>query len=460
MQIKNLIKEKNTIILLFLVIILLAIPSFGRASYFNDLAFESLKVQNSQSYNLFYKDNLVLGGRYLVQNPYDFVIITSSKFLNLDLDIALPFILGIISLFLLKKVLENKGFSDLKKTLVLYVFVFSPIFIFTFTLNNYYSFVIFLNLLGIYLFSKNKTRYSSICYFLLVFFGVFDFIISLLILYLFSTKTKDKIKNVILVPVIAFFVYLYFLITVKGFFIPATSFTLKGVITELGSLNGIGMFTLILAISGWLFYWRKNKKVLFFIFLMFIVSLSFPKINYFIYPLIALLGGLGINVLFNQKWKLESLKNLTLFIFFLGMLFSVIAYETRILEEQPSDKILEGLNYLAEEEDGVVFSHHSRGLWIEIYSNKTVLLDSNFDGVKNLEEKQSDTQQLFHTYDLSNVKELFKKYNIKYVVVDIGLKNGLVWEKENQELLYLLTDKNSFRKIYSNSEIDIWEIIA
>ena len=39
------------------------------------------------------------------------------------------------------------------------------------------------------------------------------------------------------------------------------------------------------------------------------------------------------------------------------------------------------------------------------------------------------------------------------------MKNGLVWEENNQELLFLLTNQETFKKLYDKEGIEIYEFI-
>ena len=450
-------KQYRWAILLVIATLLLITPLFLREMPFNDLTYERIKVQDQGKLNFYTEDTLVKGGRVLVITPYDLLVMLLKDIPKITL--ILPLIFGLLSVILFKFFLKEFNVSENRRFFIVLLFILAPAFIFTFSLNNYYSLVLLLNFLGLFLFIKGKTRLSLTVYTILVFFGVFDFLMSLLILFLLDQKLKKGIIKKALIPILVFAGYLVFIIFKGGIFIPKLTATLNGVLADIGPLGGISIFALILAVMGWGHNWRKNKKALAVLFLVLIITIFYARASFFLFPLIAILSASGLTILLSKQWSINSLKTFTVLIFLLGILFSVISYETSALTENPTAKIVQGLEFLKESssETDLVLTHYSRGLWVEVFANRSVLLDSNFGGITDYEERLKDMESVFHTYDMRIVREILNKHNIKYVVVDSELYEGLVWEKSDQELLHLMTDKDTFNKIYSNSEITIWE---
>ena len=75
------------------------------------------------------------------------------------------------------------------------------------------------------------------------------------------------------------------------------------------------------------------------------------------------------------------------------------------------------------------------------------------------EERFNDSLEIFYSRNLKDTKILLEKYNINYIWIDNKMKNGLVWEKEQQGLLFLFRNNETFNNIYNNQGIEIWEII-
>ena len=74
----------------------------------------------------------------------------------------------------------------------------------------------------------------------------------------------------------------------------------------------------------------------------------------------------------------------------------------------------------------------------------------------NLYERYEDSNNLFYNRSLKETKKLLNKYNISYIWIDNEMKEGLVWTKEKQGLLFSLRNKEIFKNIYSKEGVEIW----
>jgi hypothetical protein len=64
---------------------------------------------------------------------------------------------------------------------------------------------------------------------------------------------------------------------------------------------------------------------------------------------------------------------------------------------------------------------------------------------------------LFYSRILVDTQKIFKKYDIKYIYIDDSMKNGKVWSREDQGLLFLLKNSEIFKNIYNSQNIEVWE---
>jgi hypothetical protein len=118
----------------------------------------------------------------------------------------------------------------------------------------------------------------------------------------------------------------------------------------------------------------------------------------------------------------------------------------------PSEEFAEGMVFLQEQDRGVVLSHPSRGAAVASLAEQPVMLTTDrFDDARS-----ADAATLFHSYDVEVVRSLLRTYNISYIVIDIQMVHGLEWEKDNQELVFLLRNDDSFKEIYANDDVTIW----
>ena len=129
---------------------------------------------------------------------------------------------------------------------------------------------------------------------------------------------------------------------------------------------------------------------------------------------------------------------------------------------QPDNEIIKSLDWLRHysEPDEIVFSHYSKGFWINSVAERPVVTDSMLEYFPNAEEKFNDSLEIFYSRNLKNTKSLLEKYDINYVWIDNEMKHGLVWEKEQQGLLFLFRNNETFNNIYNNQGIEIWEVYS
>jgi hypothetical protein len=447
MHIEGMNKTMKSGILVFFALIVCA-TTLIRVEPFDGTAFEHEKIQSYGKIWLYAEDSLVKDGRKLIETPYDWlVIITGMK--NI-----LPIIFGALSAVMLYFLLLKLGIKERTSFFSSLLMILSPLFIFIFSLNNYYSMIIFLNIAG--LLCRNKKYLSAFCYCLLAFFGAANFMLSIAALLIVNRYNKTIGLKKIIPALLVFTAHTIWMYLQNAVFYPEIAYNEPGIISGIGALNGVSAFFAILVVTGIIQHWKENKQTIFMSLVLAACAVFYSSALNFALPVLSVLAGTGFSALLDQKWSAPYLKKMTLFIFILGILFSLISYNTAILKEQPTEEMIKGYEFMNGLPKGVILTHASRGALAGTLSRMPSLLDENPYGIKNYEEKKSDSEKIFHTYELKNAAALLRKNEVKYIAIDSEMKTGLVWEKENQELLYLLGAKEYFKKIYSNSQIEIW----
>ena len=226
---------------------------------------------------------------------------------------------------------------------------------------------------------------------------------------------------------------------------------------------GFGIFNVLLALVGLYVVWNTKKQITGYIMLSFLVLLSFytPQINIYLGFIVAIFAGYGFISIIKMKWKIDLIKKLTIILIICGLLFSTLSYINRTANELPNNEIIQSLKWLKENsaKEDIVLSHYSKGLWIEAISQRPVVLDSQTNYIEDLDIRFNDSNTVFYSRNLKNTKTLLDKYNVKYIWIDQLMKQGQVWVKEKQGLLFLFENKETFKKVYSNNNTEIWEIL-
>jgi hypothetical protein len=472
---ENKIQKQNELqkyylgIVLIVAFIFLSVPLFrffsgtyapGSEPYYH------LRISNMLHSKITDYDNLSFSGRTYYLNLNHLII---SRFNNILFFILfLPMIFGILSVFLFYKILERFNISKDRVFIISLVLVSSPIFMYTFTVFNLYFLSIFLILLSLYFLIKENILIPLICVVLLPFFNLalFPFALFLLFMYYWKHEKKGFIILAITLPIVSL---IYYAVVFYPLFLPQVlslekqSF-LTFLISDFGSEFGFSAFLLVLALIGFYFTWKDKKEYLqFYILLLVLLTVSyfFPKTNLFLNFFVVYLAGSGIYLLLTMKWKLEVIKTGTILLVICGLLFSGLSYFSRLKNMEPTKEQIKSLNFIKSYsgENELVLSHYKNGFWIEFFSERPTVLDEYIYYAPNLLNRYNDSNSIFYSRKLNFTETLLDKYNIKYIWIDSKMKSGLIWEKEEQGLLFLLQNKETFKNIYNSSEVEVWEYI-
>ncbi len=474
-MIKKIIKNEKSafVILLLLAIIVLTITPFIR--YTNK---DPLIIGEQPYYYLriakdieIKTDALSYSGREYIFDPYDYFLAFIYKLIGTVF--FLPFILGISSTIIFYYLIKKLKLNSITNFLIMLTLILSPIFIHTFTSLNKPSLVIFLMLLGFLLFTekkKNPIILSVIIFSIIPVFNILAAIISILILLSYSLYKKEKIKTFYttialtsLVSVIYYLkIYLKYGFPQKIAFI-STNY-LQTLISDLGSFAGLSFFNIILIVIG-IISTRRYKKNLWPIYIAIFITLIsipyYPLSTIYLKIIVTAFTGIGFYKIVSMRWKLRFIRDLSIFVIILGLLFSVTSYTNRQVNSLPDKNIKESLEYIDvySDTEEVVLSHYSRGFWIEHFANRATVMDSLFRYAPDPNQRYNDLNKIFYAKNLNDAKELLDKYNIDYIYIDNEMKQGLVWKKEKQGLLFLFRNNETFKSIYSKNGIEIWQYL-
>jgi hypothetical protein len=235
-------------------------------------------------------------------------------------------------------------------------------------------------------------------------------------------------------------------------------------VTDLGGVFGFSIFALLLSILGLVIAWGKKRKFYpIYLIMLAVILYSFFYNHAVVYSnfIIAILAGIALGALIRMKWKLNLIRNLSLLLLFCGLLFSAVSYTVRISNQQPTPELIEALDWIKDNSNkaDVVFSHHTKGFWIEFQAQRPVVIDSLADYSLDFKSKLDDSSQIFNSWDIEGTRELLTKYNVSFVLLTSDMSDGLVWNKPEQGLAYLVRNSETFKKEYSTSYAGVWRYI-
>ena len=421
MEIQNYTKlfanGKGLWIVIVLGIVLLLLPNLLRDSsyaignegyYHLDIAKD---VVEGKSYEL-------LGWSYLIAKVSDFGLTLEASANVLLLLLGVLFIL--LFYLILKDIIKER-------VLALLVLIFSPAFIYLFSVSNRFAVPMVLGLLCCYLLLKKKFVLSVLSFLLVLCFDVgVGLLLLLLVLFYYLHLHKKRLIMIVLTLLLFLGLLIYGGLDLN-------------ILSDLGVLNGVGVFALLIALLGVIQIKNRERFVFGYLMGIILILLSF-KFNWIIFSfniVLSLLVVFGLVEIFNMRWESKLVKNLTFLILVVGVVFSGVSHVNTLSNSEPYDSLFEALDKIPE--GSKILSVERNKNWID-YSGK--------EGVIG--------EDIFFFRDRSEVVGLLNEYDIKYILIDEKMRDEL-WEGKEEGLLWLLKYNEGFEEQYSTEELVIWE---
>jgi len=498
---KKIVKWEKLILVLLMIIVL------GSVFLIRYTSNQPLLYEQESFYHLNQVKDYVGGEiKFIDLNPLEWLVLGISKIISLSrldnfLFILSP-VLGLLSILFYTSTRKRLNLNQNKNFIFLLILILSPAFIFTFTTLSNYAMISFLALLGFFLLSLKKKwkNYLALPVFLLIpFFETLSSVIILTVLislYIFSSRSeKDSEKkgkkpdpenslweelkgksNILRINVVAILIATILSnVLLEKLWVSVSEISFannfwQNLVADFGGLAGISIFVIVLAIIG--LYSILKEKTSYFVYLSLIILLvSFYLNNMTIYLLSIVFAYLAASFTYDvigKKWALIEIKNFTILLLALGVIFSGLTYIDRISDYSPQQDLIDSLTWLDDYEKDysevsfTLLSLPENGFYISYRSNFesfTTLNEQNIDPV--LRGKIDDFlepdevipgKEVFYlTYPLQ-LFPVLENSNVKYVLIDPQTKELF----EEKGLLFTLRNER-FKLIYSDEDFEVWE---
>ncbi len=461
-------KSTYSLIVLIMAFFILLVPAV-RFLFFQNYFKENASFYNTHIASSFGRDekidSTVYGGRELHYNPYHYFLYISGKIFQLEnSSIFIPIILGFFSALLFYNILEKFKVDSNTTVLAILIFLVSPTFIYVFSASTPLCLIFFLGLLGVFLFIQESKLLFFLSLPVFSTLSLFGFAVSLtifaitIILNQYFRKSSGQFYSTLAVIIVFALVGGIFLKSTIVFQNPENSNFVKEFFSDFGGNVGFSIFTVILAFFGVVMLW-KNKEKNYLAFLLFFILLfaSFADsfFNIFLIIPFSLLASYAIISISRSQWEITVIKNLTILVIFCGIIFSSISYYNNHLKSAPSQDMITALKFLNEKANKAytIFSDEKNGFLIEYYGG-TVFADTLFS-----KERLSDEKTIYYSRKVEVTKKILDKYHVGYILIDKNMREK-IWVSEDQGLLFLLKNSDSFRKIYNIDSVEVWEYLG
>ncbi|MBW3013804.1 hypothetical protein KY335_01010 [Candidatus Woesearchaeota archaeon] len=374
----------------------------------------------------------------------------------------LPLLLGAGILLLIYLNLRKLKFTINYTFILLFLLLFSIPFIYICNYFTPHSILLFLILLGFYLFQQKKPIYhifGTLVFISTALFGVIAIVTPMFLLTYCLTLKKKKNYSAIASAAVLGYIF-YQLIYLNPLLVPLngsiSSYFLKDFILEFGAHIGVGITMLILAIFGFLMSWKYKFKFIILYFAgiaLFLLSTKYIFFIIYLNILIVFFASHAFHALAKRKWDIKFIGLLAIIALICSFLFSAVSFADREAESMPNSAMLESFQAFEGGHGSIILTMPEYSFWIEYYTDNTPFT-TIFD------PKPKISEEIFQSKNLKQTSELLDKYNIEYIWIDSSMKSGKVWSSPDQGLLFLLPSKTHFENIYNKGGIEIWRFIS
>lgn len=458
-------QRKALLILAILAVLVLAAPSLIRLADGNLLPYGQ-----EPYYHAKISESLLQDG-FSSDYPYHLLLaLLGLAFPSFFIALALPVMLGIVSLLLYYAALKRFDMDKRRRTLSCFILIFSPIFLYASSSSNQHILGAVLLLGAFNLFTKKKRILFALSLPLLLLVALSGVLPSLILgLLLISYKRHNPSSRTawpfsLLVFLLSLAVGLFYYSNL-GFF-PYTE-RAPGIIAQsiwdIGGTFGYTFIVLFLFGIGLMVTWkRKRKYVLLYLTLAFLLTASAYSQHTNIYTnfLVSALAGIGLTRLLSMRWELAVLKKTSLAVIVLAVLIAGFVQVTLLADEGPDSSTSQALNWLEQNSDpsAVIISYPSRGSWIEYFAGRKAVVTGLYPSSKPYQKASSDIYTLFTSRNLDEAKDLLTNYSVSHLYIDQDIYLDITGEQEG--IFFLFRNNETFKKGYNHTGIQIWQFIG
>lgn len=460
------------LILLIMGLILLASPLYLRLNqpmmdsepYFYQRVIRDINIKGF----LPDQDSLSFSGRGFNYDlgPVTFLYILNIRFGIIPVLNILPLIFGLIAILLSGHILKKLKIPFGLLFTSLAIMLFSPSFLYIFTKFSSLTMSIPITLGAFALFlSDNKyIRWLSVILFMsLPFFGFWASLIPVIIL-LVAKKQKTALAKTIVYAslVVLLATIIPNLISHPSLgYLKNTQSVWNNFIFDLSGGYGLSFFIIILLFFGISKLWEeKYAHMKFYLIFVILLAISFVYNYGIIYLnfLSCFIAAHGFLKLKSRKWVSNDIKRIVIFILMCGLLFSGLTFIGAIKSKGPSEGDIHLLTKLKVESSthDVILSHQSNGAMINWIARRPTYINEEVKYVEDAKERFDNAYEIFHSRSIDYTESLLKSSDIRYVYVTPDMKEGKVWNTNEEGFLFVSRYSKKLGLIYTEKGTELW----
>jgi hypothetical protein len=361
---------------------------------------------------------------------------------------AVLLIISILALFLLIK----------DEWVLMLLYISSPFFINNYFILSDFTIVVTLLLITVAIYNTGRKYYclpfvgiisfmDPIAGFIIVLYLAYDYIIN-------KTNAYYILANVII----------WISCMVAGKHLIITRWILNpwdNLIFEFGAVKGLPILVIVIGLIGLYKYYKENRWILF-CFIVGITTLGFEKglgviligcsLIYYTFKIIELL--------ILKKWELDSIKTISIYMVFCGIIFSYVSGINMMATHKfDNPQLLDGFDWIktnTDRYDKVFISPKFIGK-VE-YRVGHGILPYTVNNVKGDEiDINDDYNKIIHSRNIDETKALLERNNVSIVIITPDIKVDFKLKSDSDGILFIVQSYNVFKEVYRNDFLTIYK---
>ncbi len=470
-------KEQKTswrLFLLFSVLVLSLLPLYRYQNYggwpIGEMVYDHTRLGKSIfTAGIFDSDPGIVASVSYLFDPFDIFIGAFGIFFGIRFAaLFIPSLLGFITLILLYKILSQFLPSPRYHLLAGLFVLTNPLFLAIFSEATNLTFISTFVTTGIYFFlRKNRFWILSFFFFAVLFFYPLFHALLVIPLLLILSSDHERKKNAFTLSLFLIVGIILSLFIKNNFFYisaPSLFVFIQQLFSDLGGKFGFSVFGMFLSLLG-AFYLIEQKKMNNTVILITILILPFimfisPIYSIYFLPLMSIAATYGFFSLLKREWKLRSLQNMTIFLLILGVIFSGTSVISRNATAAPSSEEISALLWLQDNsyENAIILTAEKYAALTATVTERRVLVDRKSSMDPRYLDLIQDINILYTTRKIDVATTLLEKYQIDYIVIFSEMREGIIWNRENEGLLFVLENGENFKKVFENNKVTIWSV--
>ncbi|RME52429.1 hypothetical protein D6783_04895 [Candidatus Woesearchaeota archaeon] len=231
---------------------------------------------------------------------------------------------------------------------------------------------------------------------------------------------------------------------------------------EFGVQEGVSFILVVLGLIGFVRSWRKSWRWVVLqvgVVVLFGSVVIFEGARIFAWVVLTCYAALALSWMGRRKWELQEVQRVSLFIIGCSLLLVFASALKGFILAKPDKELLEGVSFLSSGWSDGILAHPADAPFVAFSTGKKVFLLHTLPLDDDLQERVRALRAIWLGRDLNTTLSLLNRYDIRFIIVTPEMRDGAVWERDEEGLLFFLEHSERFINVNPDLRVEIWRVI-